>query len=193
MRYTCVKTMELVDTHHKLSNENLIKIFDHLLIIKNGEIWKNTIYYKGVEDLQYLKAASFANFLIHVTGFTIYWFNSMKRIIVFKDGEGRDLLVKYGRESMVTFLNSTPREQTAILKVAEKSVRTRPFSSIRAELFPSRKKKKGESKVENIWELKYNNLKKRYNTVTTKLEQQLAACHDELKKVSRGVRSKKLK
>jgi hypothetical protein len=159
MSHTLGKSLSFVEKHHASSNENQLAIFDHLLVLQQGEFWKFEVYYKDAPKLKNLRGGSFSNFVRSAFGITIHWFNSVRNILTLENG--RDMFIAYGRSNMVTYVNSTPKERKAIIKEAKWRAKTISFARIRADLFPKRGTKK--QYVISIWEVKYRNLKKRFD------------------------------
>ena len=143
-------------------NKNELKIWSVLFAVQDKELWKDPKYYTGMPEYSIYAEVSFDKLLKDVFNRTVLWFTRMRQITKLKNGT--KLLIKHGRMNMITYLHSTENEQAAILLRAEQCVTSRPFSSIKSELFSPLKK----IKTINTYKIKYIKLKKEHKKLILK-------------------------
>jgi len=127
-----------IEENEKATNEMAMALHGKLLTVKIGELWKKPEFYGDEEDLKtkYSKT-SFNRFISECLGYSQSKLNSFERIFALKNG--KKLFLKHGRENMVTYLNSTAPERTAILSSAEMLPGVPNFRAVKASLFPKNK------------------------------------------------------
>lgn len=159
---TITEHIKLIKSLREQSNENILKIFMTLSAIEQESLWKSKNYYKGQSVLTYEECSKmdFSSLIKIIFGFTRIWFESISNILSLDNG--KELLLKYGRNNATTYYSSTEEERAAILNEVEKKQRLTPFAAIKRELYPSAKK---EVSTINPWEQKYKGLKEKYEAM----------------------------
>ena len=92
---TVTEHIKLVKSLKEQSNENVLKIYDILSIIKEGQFWKSKNYYKDQTDFDHKEYSKmdFALFIRAVFGVTMMGFESIEKILYLDNG--KELLLKY--------------------------------------------------------------------------------------------------
>lgn len=187
--------MQTITEHVKLVrnlkvqiNENALKIYEILLLIKRIEAWKSENYYKNQTAYSYKEHSKmdFNLFIEAVFGKSGMWVKSIERILSLDNG--KELLLKHGRSNMVTYYDSTDEERAAILAVVKKKRKLARFNAVKRELYPAIKK---TDPVTNIWEQKYKEMKKKYEAIEKKykaLKQEFDNYKNKVESLMNGIR-----
>jgi len=145
-----------IDTIDSQSNELQLEKWNKLADLEKSEAWKQKRFYgNDIELYNQLHKLSFSEFIKEAFSIGNAKFLNTRKILQLPNGE--KLFTKWGRENMVTYCNSTESEQIKILEMAEQSKTTPCFASIRAKIYPN--KKRGKSiEIENVWKKKYEEI-----------------------------------
>lgn len=137
-----------IQANEQASNQMEAELYGKLAYVKTGEFWKQAAFYgSDTETKSEFIKTSFDRFISGALGYSQAKFNSFDRIFALKGG--KKLFLKYGRENMVTYLNSTIEERKNILLQAESLPGTATFRVIKAELYPKRKAPKSKPARKN--------------------------------------------
>jgi hypothetical protein len=176
------QSIEFVKSCHGKSNEQMLMIYNHFVVMEEEGTWRDRKFYSSSLEAEPFMTLAFGAFIRNAYGFSDRWYFSMKKILELKNG--KELLLKHGRENMATYLNCTAEERRAILKYAETSVATRDFAGIRCQLFPSTKKKE---EPQNMYKKKYDKLFAKYKKLQESFEKYKKETAENIKTLKKTI------
>ena len=135
------------------SNENEMHIFFHLAAINVSESWKNPEFYEGAPHLKRFMDKKFSALMIEVFRKTTMWFRSMEGILGLPDG--KELLLKHGRENMVAYMGFADTEQVLVLKMAIENPIATFHSLLKAAGLKGKQNPDNEENKKSVWKAKY--------------------------------------
>jgi len=182
MQNTIKESLQMVKDFRTASNEKLLEVHTHLVVLESSGVWKKKVYYGGDKTLEKFKDSSFSTFLKEVFAITIVWYVGINKILAVKNG--KELFLEFGRGNMVTYINSTDEERKAIVTKARSTVVTRSFASLRSELYPNTKKEIID--IPNSWKNKYLKIKKDFEEYKAQTEESMSVLKKTIAVLSSG-------
>lgn len=166
------------------SNENELNIFFHLAAINVTESWKDPKFYEGAPHLLKYTNKKFSALMIEVFMKTTTWFRNMESILGLH--EGRELLLRHGRENMVAYRGFAETEQVLVLKMAEKNPIATFHALLKAAGLKGKQDPDNEENKKSIWKIKYLAEVKKNKKLQKKCDRQATAIK-ELKTTIRNM------
>jgi hypothetical protein len=114
--------------------QNELIIYGKLVVVKEGELWKQELFYNS--DILYGLYAhlSFTMFLKKALNYSVYKFNTIGELTGTKNG--KTILINYGYDNAKVWLGCSPAERINVLKHI-KEYNCIDFKGVKQRLFPS--------------------------------------------------------